>query len=69
MATYKELQQYIKANFGYIPKSCWIAHTEEICDLSPKIANNRININKRVCPCPANKHEDIIKALRHFKMI
>jgi len=48
MATYKEIQEYVKMNYGYIPKTCWIAHTKEICGLSPKVANNRNDINSRV---------------------
>lgn len=69
MATYKEIQEYVKMNFGYIPKTCWIAHAKEICGLSPKIANNRNDINKRVFPCPAEKQSEIKKAFKHFGMI
>lgn len=29
MATYKQIQEYIKQKHGYIPKSCWIAHMKE----------------------------------------
>jgi hypothetical protein len=69
MATYKEIQEYVKINFGYNPKTCWIAHTKEICGLSPKTANNRNDINKRVFPCLAEKQADIKNAFKHFGMI
>ena len=63
MATYKEIQKHVKQNFGYLPKSCWIAHAKEICGLNPKISSNRYDINKRVCPCPVNKIDDIKQAV------
>lgn len=69
MATYKEIQEYIKVNFGYTPKTCWIAHSKEVYGLSPKVANNRNDINKREFPCPAEKLEDIRQAFLHFEML
>lgn len=69
MATYKEIQKYVKDNYGYIPKSCWIAHTKEICGLNPKISNNRYNNNRRAYPCPENKLNDIKQAFIYFEMI
>lgn len=38
MATYKEIQDYVKATYGFVPKSCWIAHMKEICEIPVKIA-------------------------------
>jgi hypothetical protein len=29
MATYKQIQEYVKAEYGYQPKSCWIADVKE----------------------------------------
>lgn len=69
MAMYKDIQEYVKANCGYIPKTCWIAHTKEICGLAPRVAYNRNDINKRAFPCPVAKQADIIKALKHFGLI
>jgi len=69
MATYKEIQEYVKANFGFTPKTCWIAHSKEVYGLSPKVANNRNDMNKREYPCPAEKQEDIRKAFKHFGML
>jgi hypothetical protein len=69
MATVKEIQAYTKAQSGFVPKSCWIAHVKEMCGLSPKVAPNRKDINVRQVPCPANKITAIKEALHHFNMI
>lgn len=69
MATYKDIQEYVKANFGYTPKTCWIAHSKELHGLSPKVANNRTDVNKREYPCPEEKQEDIKKAFKYFGML
>jgi hypothetical protein len=69
MATYKEIQEYVRVNFGYKPKTCWIAHSKEIYGLSPKTAANRKDSNKREYPCPIEKQEDIRKAFLHFGML
>jgi len=69
MATYKEIQEYVKLNYGYTPKSCWISHMKEICDLKPRISPRRYSPNSRVYPCPPDKQKDIQEAFKHFKMI
>ena len=69
MATYREIQGYVREHYGYTPKPCWIAHTKALCGLNPKPAPNRRDPNSRVYPCPANKLEDIKAALAHFGMI
>ena len=69
MATYKEIQAYIKKQNGFVVKSCWIAHIKDICGLSPKISPNRRDVNVRQIPCPDEKIEIIKAAFRHFKMI
>lgn len=69
MATYKEVQEYVHVNFGYRPKTCWIAHSKEIYGLSPKTAANRKDSNKREYPCPIEKQEDIKKAFLNFGML
>lgn len=69
MATYKEIQEYVKDNFGYKPKTCWIAHSKEICGLSTRTATNRKDLKKREYPCPVEKQADIKKAFLHFGML
>ena len=40
MATYKEIQEYVKDKYGFQPKTCWIAHMKEVCGLPVKVAVN-----------------------------
>lgn len=69
MATYPELQEFVKKTYGYTPKSCWIAHMKEICGLHPKVSPNRHSADKRTNPCPLKKQADIRAAFLHFKML
>lgn len=69
MATYKEIQAYIKEKHGYSAKTCWIADAKKKCGLEPKMAPNRHDPNSRVHPCPDTKLEDVKEAFRHFGML
>ncbi len=69
MATYKEIQDYVKATYGFVPKSCWIAHMKELCGIPVKQAPNRVSSANRKRPCPEDKQQYIEKAFRHFNMI
>ena len=69
MATYKEIQDYIKNKKGYMAQTCWIAHTKSICGIQTRVAPNRKNMDARVKPCPEDKVEDIKEAFRYFGMI
>ncbi len=69
MATYKEIQGYVKDKYNFAVKTCWIAHMKEICGLTVKMANNRYSPNDRTNPCPNEKQDAIRDAFKHFKMI
>ncbi|MBE6584420.1 MAG: hypothetical protein E7649_05525 [Ruminococcaceae bacterium] len=69
MATYKQIQEYVKFKYGFQPKTCWIAHMKELCGLPIKPSHNRYSLTKREKPCPADKQEAIIDAFKHFEMI
>lgn len=69
MATYKEIQEYIKDKYGCCVKTCWIAHMKEMCGINVKVANNRIDITKRTHPCPEENQPMIKEAFTHFKML
>ena len=69
MATYKEIQDYVKNKYGYSVKTCWIAHMKEKCGLPRKNAHNRFDPAKRVNPCPKNKEDAIKSAFIYFNMI
>jgi hypothetical protein len=67
-ATYKKIQDWVKREFGFQPKTCWIAHCKEICGLSLRNAPNRQG-KERVEPCPAEKQAAIKKAFQRFGML
>lgn len=69
MATYKQIQEYIRDTYGYSPKTCWIAHMKDVCGLHPRIASNRYSVSNRTNPCPAVKQADTKEAFVHFHMI
>lgn len=68
MATYKEIQEYVKLEYGYMPKTCWIARSKEINGLNPRKSPNRYGAG-RVYPSPAKKQADIRDAFKHFGML
>lgn len=69
MATYKQIQAYVRNAFGLYVATCWVAHVKEICGLRPRPAPNRANKKIRANPCPTNKILPIKKTFRHFGMI
>jgi len=68
MATYREIQAYVKAQYDFVPKTCWIAHAKEIAGLDVEPAWKRQS-SKRQVPCPPDKVKPILVAFRHFKML
>ena len=68
MATYPEIQSWVKAKYGFVPKDCWIAHCKELAGIPVRRAPNRIGEGRAV-PCPEAKRHPIERAFRHFKMI
>ena len=69
MASYDEIQDWVKAKYGYTVKPCWIAHVKELSGLKPRVSPNRHDPNVRLYPCPEGKIEPIKSALKHFGMI
>lgn len=68
MATYKQIQAWVKQQYGFVPETCWIAHVKQISGLALRKAPNRQG-NERVKPCPPERVEPIRAALRNFGMI
>lgn len=68
MATYKQIQDWVKERYGFVPKTCWIAHVKHLSGLPMQKSPNRLG-NDRVYPCPLDKIGPIRAALRHFGMI
>jgi hypothetical protein len=69
MAKYEQIQNWVKDRYGFIPKTCYIAHVKEICGLPLRNAWNRQDPAKRENPCPPDKVESIKKAFENFRMI
>jgi hypothetical protein len=68
MATYKEIQSFVREKHGFSVKTCWIAHVKELNGLEVRKAPNRQGIDRMV-PCPADKQNAIEEAFRQFGMI
>jgi hypothetical protein len=68
MPTYRQIQDFVRKNYGYTPETCWIAHVKELVGLPVRQAHNRQG-TLRVKPCPPEKQEHIRKAFVHFGMV
>jgi len=68
MATYEQIQLWIKDHHGFTPKFCWIADVKEQAGLPVKRAWNRIG-EIRENPCPPPKIDAIENAFQYFGMI
>lgn len=64
MATYKDVQEYARANFGFVPQTCWLAHVLSDYGLTTRVAGNRIDATARQKPCPPAKRAAVEAALR-----
>lgn len=69
MASYSQIQQYIKSKYGYSVKTCWIAHMKEVCGIPVRMAHNRYDSDRRTHPCPSDKQAAIRDAFQHFNML
>ena len=69
MATYKQIQTYVREHDGSSVKTCWIAHVKADHGLTSRIAHNRASNCQRTHPCPKGRRPAIEAALRHFGMI
>ena len=67
MATYRELQDWVREECGWVPQTCWIAHCKELQGLPVGRAHNRAGPRKK--PCPPDKRPAIFEAFRHFGVI
>jgi hypothetical protein len=52
-ATYAEISECVKWQFGFVPKTSWIAHVKELNGL--RIAPSRAKGRVRQAPCPARQ--------------
>ena len=69
MATYKQIQIYIKDKYEVTVKDCWIAHIKEQNNLPLRVSHRRLSPNIRVHPCPEKHKNKIEDAFKYFGMI
>ena len=69
MATYKEIQKYVKEKYGFKPESCWIAHMKEVCNIPVRVASNRHSLDKREKLCPKDKQQAIKAAFKYLGVL
>lgn len=69
MATYRMIQEHVKAEAGFVPKTCWIGEVKASYCLTRRDAPNGVDPDRRNNPCPADKHAAIEAALRHFRLL
>ncbi|ENK1960095.1 hypothetical protein [Vibrio cholerae] len=67
--TYKKVQEYVKEQYGFSVKSCWIAHVKELNGVSINNAPNRQSPKARKYPCPADKVKVLESAMKKFGLI
>lgn len=66
MATYKQIQEYIKTKHQVTIKTCWIAHAKEQLGLPLKASQRSSEGKPRVYPCPEDKLPLIKEAFEYF---
>ena len=67
MATYREIQDWVRRRHGWTPKTCWIAHCKELSGLPRRDAPNRRG-GARAVPFPPEKRPPIFDAFRRLGM-
>jgi len=69
MATYREIQEWVRQHHGFVPETCWIAHVKADRGLTKAVAPNRLAAQGRARPCPPAKRAAIESALRRFGLL
>lgn len=68
-ATYREIKEWIKAEYGMSVSSLYVAQIKDKCGFG-KRQNYNIGENKAHVPnCPPEKEKAILEAFKHFRMI
>lgn len=68
MATYYEIQQYVRQNFGIGVGTNCIAEAKEKAGYKIRQAHNRISVNHRISECPEECLTAIFSAFKYFGM-
>lgn len=68
MLTHTDIQNYVRRPYGFVPKTCWIAHIRVMNGLPTRRAWNRAG-RGRLVPCAPERRDAIEQAFRHFGLI
>jgi hypothetical protein len=69
MTTYREVQNRVREQYGFVPKTCWIAHILSDHNSLTRRAVSLMNVGVRRYPCPDDKRPPIETVLREFHML
>lgn len=69
MATYKDIQEHVRARHGFLPRPTWIAHILNDHGLFHRIAHDGPHPPHRGDPCPLEHRDAIEDALREFDIL
>lgn len=69
MPTYKEIQTHTRSNYGFVPKTCWIAHVKADYGLTKRNAPNRQDAGNRLHPCPPSRRSDLEASMRELGIL
>jgi len=67
-ATYRQIQNYTREKYGYLPRTCWIAHSKELSGVGVGRAPDRKG-KARTLAWPAAKLPDLQEAFDYFGML
>jgi hypothetical protein len=67
MATYKQIQDYVRKHHGYASETSWMAHVRDLAGVSVRSTHNRQG-NLRAKPCLPEKRKDIQRVFEYFGM-
>ena len=68
-ATYTEIKEWIKSEYGLKVSSLYVAQIKDKCGLEKRLNYNMGEEKSRVPKCPPEKEKVIMEAFRHFNMI
>lgn len=69
MATYKEIKTHVKANYGFVPQDCWIAHAKSARRRPDGSIDDGMDIGTPTKPCSEQRRTALFKALRELGAI
>lgn len=69
MATYHRTQFIIRERFGFVAKTCWIAHVLDLSGKEMRQAPNRIAADARVHACPNHRRNHVAAVLGELGML